>query len=24
MTPEEAQDYKIIDRVVAHRGVKAA
>ena len=24
MTPEEAQEYKIIDRVVAHRGVKAA
>jgi ATP-dependent Clp protease protease subunit len=24
MTPEEAQDYRIIDRVVAHRGVKAA
>jgi ATP-dependent Clp protease, protease subunit len=24
MTPEEARDYGIIDRVVAHRGVKAA
>jgi ATP-dependent Clp protease protease subunit len=24
MTPEEAQEYHIIDRVVAHRGVKAA
>jgi ATP-dependent Clp protease protease subunit len=24
MTPEEAQEYGIIDRVVAHRGVKAA
>ena len=24
MTPEEAQEYNIIDRVVAHRGVKAA
>jgi ATP-dependent Clp protease protease subunit len=24
MTPEEAQEYRIIDRVVAHRGVKAA
>jgi ATP-dependent Clp protease, protease subunit len=24
MTPQEAQEYKIIDRVVAHRGVKAA
>jgi ATP-dependent Clp protease, protease subunit len=24
MTPDEAQEYKIIDRVVAHRGVKAA
>jgi ATP-dependent Clp protease protease subunit len=24
MTPEEAQAYNIIDRVVAHRGVKAA
>jgi ATP-dependent Clp protease, protease subunit len=24
MTPDEAQEYNIIDRVVAHRGVKAA
>ena len=24
MTPDEARDYGIIDRVVAHRGVKAA
>src|ERR671919_238495 len=24
MTPQEARDYNIIDRVVAHRGVKAA
>jgi ATP-dependent Clp protease, protease subunit len=24
MTPQEAQEYNIIDRVVAHRGVKAA